>query len=123
MELLEEDMDRRMKASVEQFILNIKPKIKKRLKITDLDKKLIAKVNHNEFMKQIERMDNSIQIVTNVIEHKIPAFRFEIERELINKASMDQVNKVLETKADKDLLDKLLDRMNKMEEITTKIGG
>ena len=51
MELLEEDMDRRMKASIENFILGIKPKIKKRLKIKDLDKKLYSKVNHNEFMK------------------------------------------------------------------------
>lgn len=30
---------------------------------------------------------------------------------------------MLENKADKEIIDKLLDRMNKMEEITTKIGG
>ena len=45
MELLEEDMDRRMKASLEQYILVLKPKIKKRLEIKDLEGKLNAKVN------------------------------------------------------------------------------
>jgi hypothetical protein len=60
MELLEEDMDRRMKGALEQYVNQLKPKIKKRLKISDLDVKLSSKVNFNEFMKQIERMDNSI---------------------------------------------------------------
>ena len=51
MELLEEDMDRRMKGALEQYLNQLKPKIKKRLKIKDLDAKLSSKVNFNEFMK------------------------------------------------------------------------
>ena len=123
MELLEEDMDRRMKGALEQYVNQLKPKIKKRLKITDLDAKLSSKVNFNEFMKQIERMDNSIQVVQNVIEHKIPAFRYEIETQLAYKPTMDQVNKELEKKADKEVVDKMLDRLNQFDDTMKKIGG
>lgn len=123
MELLEEDMDRRMKGALEQYLNQLKPKIKKRLKIKDLDAKLSSKVNFNEFMKQIERMDNSIQVVQNVIEHKIPAFRYEIETQLKYKPTMDQVNQALEKKADKEVVDKLLDRINQFDETIKRIGG
>ena len=36
---------------------------------------------------------------------------------------MDQVNKELEKKADKDTVEKLLDRINQIDEITKKLGG
>jgi hypothetical protein len=58
-----------------------------------------------------------------VIEHKIPAFRYEIENQLVHKPSMDQVNKELEKKADKEMVEKLLDRINQIDEITKKLGG
>ena len=66
----------------------LKPKIKKRMKRKHVEGMIVQKTNEAEFRKQIERLDNSLQIVQDVVDHKLPSLKYEIERELKNKADI-----------------------------------
>ena len=39
----------------------------------DLDAKLTGKVNQIEFQKQLERIDNNVQVFSDKVEYKLPA--------------------------------------------------
>ena len=58
-----------------------------------------------------------------MVDHKLPSLKYEIERELKNKADIVKFQAALDTKVDKDYIEKIIERINKMEEITTRLGG
>lgn len=60
LELMQSDIDRRLKSGIEILGETLKPKIKKRLKREDVEGMLVQKTNEAEFRKQIERLDNSL---------------------------------------------------------------
>ena len=90
LELMESDFDRRLKSGIEMLSETLKPKIKKRMKKEMVEGMIVQKTNEAEFRKQIERLDNSLQIVQDVVDHKLPAMKYEIQRELKNKADIDK---------------------------------
>jgi hypothetical protein len=47
----------------------IKPKIKKRIKEKDVDRKIIGKVNKIEFLKHIERLDDNVRILGDKVDY------------------------------------------------------
>ena len=59
-ELLEMQVDERLKRELKHLEERMKPKIKKRLKQKDLNVQLQGKVNMAEFKKGIERLDNNV---------------------------------------------------------------
>ena len=87
------------------------------MKYHEIDEKLKGKVGMIEFMKQIERIDNGVQVFTDSVEYKLPALKYELERDLKNKADMNYVESKLSTKVDHEHMEKLIDRINKIEEM------
>ena len=120
---MESDFERRLKSGLEILSETLKPKIKKRLKSKHVEGMLVQKTNEAEFRKQIERLDNSLQIVQDVVDHKLPSLKYEIERELKNKADIVKFQAALDTKVDKDVIEKIIERINRMEEVTARLGG
>lgn len=66
----------------------IKEKDQKRLSFEDISGMLQQKTNEVEFRKTVERLDNALAIVQNVVEHKLPSVKYELQRELKNKADI-----------------------------------
>lgn len=87
------------------------------MKYHEIDEKMKGKVGMIEFMKQIERIDNGVQVFTDSVEYKLPALKYELERDLKNKADMNFVTSKLENKVDKEFMDQLIERINKIEEM------
>jgi len=79
----------------------LKPKIKKRLKISKYEEYLKGKVNYYEFKKQIDRVDNIVSVIQDKVDYRIPAMELEFNRELNKKANVDEVDEEMEKKADK----------------------
>lgn len=46
----------------------------------------MGKVNTDEFMKQIERVDNTVYVLDDKINNRIPAMEYEFHRAIKNKA-------------------------------------
>lgn len=69
----------------------MRSKIKKRLKMKDVDEKLNSKVNIHEFMKQVERIDNNVTVFGDKVDYRLPAIEYEFSRQLNGKAEMKVV--------------------------------
>ena len=54
----------------------------------------MGKVNHDEFMKQIERVDNTVYVLDDKINNRIPAMEYEFQRSIKNKADMEELAKM-----------------------------
>jgi hypothetical protein len=80
-------------------------KIKKRLKMKHVEEKLSVKVNTQEFMKQIERLDNNITVFSDKVEFRLPAMEYEFHRAIQNKAEISAVQEALDQKVDKTFVD------------------
>ena len=100
----------------------LKPKIKKRLKISILEEYLKGKVNYYEFKKQIDRVDNIVSVIQDKVDYRIPAMELEFNRELNKKANVEEVDEEMEKKADKNYVGQLIERLNKLEETTTALS-
>ena len=79
-----------------------------------MDEKLNSKVNINEFMKQIERIDNNITVFGDKVDYRLPAIEYEFNRALQGKAEMKVVQELIDTKVDKSFVDSLIERINKI---------
>ena len=75
-EMLEEQTDEKVAKEIQKLEDRLRPKLKKRIKMTDIDSKLLNKVNMIDFMKQIERIDNTVQVFADKVDHKLPAIEF-----------------------------------------------
>ena len=83
----------------------IKPKIKKRIKEKDVDKKIIGKVNKIEFLKHIERLDDNVRILGDKVDYQLPALKYEVYRDMKNKADMETVIGLVDSKVEKEFID------------------
>ena len=88
-ELLEGQMHDRIQRTTQVLEDKLKLKIKKRMKYHEIDEKLKGKVGMIEFMKQIERIDNGVQVFTDSVEYKLPAIQHDLERQIKHKADKD----------------------------------
>ena len=80
---------------------------------------MIEKVGRQEFLKHIERIDRFVQIMHDKVEYQLPAFKYEYQREMKTKADIESVNKLLDQKVEKEFIDQLIERINKIEEMAT----
>ena len=85
-ELLEAQMHDRLKKEVNSLEDRLKPKIKKRLKEEVLTSRLLGKVDSHDFKKHVERLDNSMQVLGDKVEYRLPAMDYEFKRSLTVKA-------------------------------------
>lgn len=85
-ELLESQMHERLKREIIILEERLKPKIKKRLKEKDLTSKLLGKINSEEFDKQVERIDNTMSVLGDKVDYRLPAMDYEFKRNLKVKA-------------------------------------
>ena len=69
----------------------LKQKIKKRLKIDGYKEYLKHKVGTEEFYKQIQRIDNMIQVIDDTVTHRLPALEYEFNRDLKRKADKEDM--------------------------------
>ena len=115
-ELLESAFDERMKREVEKLHDRMKPKIKKRVKMKQIESKLLTKCNLHVFNKEMNRLDDKLQLIGDTVDHKLPAMEYKFEREMKNKGSVEDVKELRETKADQEFVDSLVLRLNKIEE-------
>jgi hypothetical protein len=70
-----------------------------------------------EFNKTVQRLDDKIQLLGDRVDYKLPSMEYEFERALKNKAELEMVEKLVDTKVDKTFVDSLIDRINKIEEM------
>ncbi len=68
-ELLESQIKERSQRELQYLMDTIRPKIKKRIKEKDVDKKIIGKVNKIEFLKHIERLDDNVRILGDKVDY------------------------------------------------------
>ena len=87
----------------------------------DIISKFSTKVDSVEFNKQLERINNNVTVFSNKVEFRLPAMELDFNRRIGNKADIEQVNKALATKVDKEFLDTIFERMNGMEEKIRKV--
>mmetsp|Transcript_19146 Transcript_19146/g.29334 ORF Transcript_19146/g.29334 Transcript_19146/m.29334 type:complete len:177 (+) Transcript_19146:219-749(+) len=118
-ELLEDQVNQKVKRELELLEDRIRPKIKKRIKMKHMEPRLLQKVNLIDFKKQIDRFDNTLQVVEDKVDYKLPAMDYEFTRAMKNKAEMPEVEEKLETKADKEAIEQLTQRLNTLEESFT----
>jgi hypothetical protein len=116
-ELMEATMDERLKRDLEKLHDRLKPSIKKRIKMKHIESKLLTKTNVVEFNKTVQRLDDKIQLLGDRVDYKLPSMEYEFERALKNKAELEMVEKLVDTKVDKTFVDSLIDRINKIEEM------
>ena len=116
-ELLEGQMHDRLKREITILEERLKPKIKKRLKESTIQSKLLGKVDSEDFKKQVERLDNVVQVLQDKVEYRLPAMDYEFKRTLKVKADKVWVEELQTKKADIAIIDQLIERMNKFEEL------
>jgi hypothetical protein len=104
-ELLENQMYDKIKREIQGLNDNLKRKIKKRLKMKHVDEKLNQKVNMQEFMKQVERIDNNVTVFGDKVEYRLPAMEYEFNRAIQSKAEISAVQEALDQKVDKTFVD------------------
>ena len=114
--MLEEQLDEKLNKELIKLEDRLKPKIKKRIKMGDIENKMANKVNMIDFMKQIERIDNNVQVFCDKVDYKLPAMEFEFNRSIINKAEKESVEKLKAEIVDKAQFQGIVDRINKIEE-------
>lgn len=98
-------MHDRLKREITILEEKLKPKIKKRLKEKSLQQKLLHKVNSEDFHKQVERLDNVVQVLQDKVEYRLPAMDYEFKRTLKVKADRAWVEELQTKKADISIID------------------
>ena len=119
-ELLENQLQDRIKREIQLLDERMRPKIKKRLKMKDVEAKMTGKVNYIEFNKQLERIDNNVTIFSDKVEYRLPAMEKQFTDMIEKKANISQVDEALDTKVDKEFMDKLIERINAIEEVAAQ---
>ena len=113
---MEEQIDTKRKFDLEKLHDQLVPRIKKRLKMKDIESKLLTKTNVVEFNKTRQHLDDKITMVVDRVDREIPYMEQKVFRAMKNKAEISDVEKLSETKVDKIIVDQLVDRINKIEE-------
>ena len=93
-ELLESAFDERMKRELEKLHDRMKPSIKKRVKMKDIESKLITKTNLLIFNKEVSRLDDKMHLLSDTVELKLPAMEYKFDRELKNKGNREDIEKL-----------------------------
>ena len=115
-ELLSNEFSHTLGIKLDTTTEKLKQKIKKRLKTQEYKEYIKHKVNTEEFYKQIERIDNMIQIIDDTVTHRLPALEYEFNRDLKRKADIDDMTVQLGSKVEYLNFDKLVARVNSNEE-------
>jgi len=76
MELQESEFHHFMDRKFNVLLEAIKPKIKKRVKISEYKGYLTSKVSVEEFNKQITRIDNLVSIIEDKVDFRLPALEY-----------------------------------------------
>ena len=82
----------------------------------DIGSKLITKTNLLIFNKEVSRLDDKMHLLSDTVELKLPAMEYKFDRELKNKGNREDIEKLQEEKADKEYVDAIVGRINKIEE-------
>ena len=57
-----------------------------------------------------------MQVQGDKVDHYLPAFKLDFDIQLKSKADHDKVVSMIKEKVDKDVVESLIDRVNKMQE-------
>ena len=115
-ELLQQEIHERLGKELQSVKDVLKPKIKKRLKIVDLENKIKDKLHIQEFHRHMERINNQMRMVEDQVEIKFPALQYQFNRDLGTKASITFVEESLEKKVEREEFDLILKRLDDIEE-------
>ena len=69
-----------------------------------------------EFQTQIGRINNDLSVIADIVEVKLPAVERSLMSEMAKKAGSKEIEEMGDRKADKEIIDKLVERLNKIEE-------
>lgn len=114
--MLTNELNHTLSIRLDTSFEKLKQKIKKRLKTAEYKDYLTHKVGTEEFYKQIERIDNLIQVLDDTVTHRLPALEYEFNRDLKTKADKEEMKTALAGKVNNEIADKLIDRLNNQEE-------
>jgi len=70
----------------------------------------------------MELLGDRVETIDSKVETTIPAMQNELRRGLKAKVDIDDLDKQMEEKADKEFVSKLLDRLNKIEETNNRMA-
>lgn len=60
-----------------------------------------------------------MQVLGDKVDYKLPAMDYEFKRSLVNKADLSVVESLMEKKVDKEFVERLIERINGIEETAT----
>ena len=83
---------------------------------------MTTKVDQKLFKKTMELLGDRVETIDSKVETTIPAMQNELRRGLKAKVDIDDLDKQMEEKADKEFVSKLLDRLNKIEETNNRMA-
>ena len=72
MELMEGQFDERVRVSLAQIELKLRPKLKKRIKMKQLSALFLAKMGREEAINMGRRLDDKIDMMDNKFEYGMP---------------------------------------------------
>jgi len=58
-------------------------------------------------------------VLGDKVDYKLPAMDYEFKRSLVNKADLSVVESLMEKKVDKEFVERLIERINGIEETAT----
>ena len=115
-ELLEDQIKERMTRDLGILEDRVKQKVKKRLKKDEIVAFIRQKVDRAEYKKNTDRIEGVVQVLNDRVDNELPAFKIDILNALKAKADRDEVKQQMEVKADKEMVDSLVERLNHMQE-------
>ena len=68
-------------------------------------------------------ISQQVQFVEATVDTQIPAMQNELKNGLRQKVNVDDLKAHLDKKADKDIIELMTERLNKMEEVTTNLSS
>ena len=86
---------------MEMLFDRLRPKLKKRIKMKDIENRFLGKVNLIDFKKHVDKMESNLQIIEDKVEYKLPAMDYEFKRALKNKVDMAEVEALFAKKEEK----------------------
>lgn len=113
--MYQKDIENKFKIDQNIFQGNLKEKLRKRCKMSEVNKKLVEKVSVSEFKKSVENIENNFKLLEARVIHSINVMKVDHTRNMEKKADSREIDILQKAKADKDQLQILIDRMDSLE--------
>jgi hypothetical protein len=88
-----------------------------------LEHQMKKKVDRVDYQKQLQAVSDHLDFIDAKVETRIPAMQNELRSGLKQKVNVDDMDVALDKKADKDMLSQVIDRLNKMEEVSQRLAS